>query len=131
MAVPLYLHFSSKPSPQIPLCPPASWPPSPEQPCSRSRRTLAILFEICFIVPWTPVCHLDGKQSETRAALVLSVKWLMHRGGRVGYEIIMTIIIRLIEFCSTLALNGKLKASLWIFSISCTNGCNRCISLNL
>lgn len=43
----------------------------------------------------------------------------------------MTIIIHLIEFCSTLALNGKLKASLWIFSISCTNGCNRCISLNL
>lgn len=82
MAEPSCLHFSSNTNPQIPLCPPASWPPSPEQPCSHSRRILAILSEICFIVPWTPVCHLDGKQSETRAALLLSVKWLMHGGGR-------------------------------------------------
>lgn len=84
MAAPSYLHFSSNTNPRS-LCPPASWPPSPEQSCSHSRRILAILFEICFIVPWTPVCHLDGKQSETRAALMLSVKWLMHGGGRGGY----------------------------------------------
>lgn len=46
----------------------------------------AVLFVICVLLSLGLIVHRsNGKQSETRFVLTFSVKWLAHRGGRVGY----------------------------------------------
>lgn len=85
-AVPSCLHFNSKNNPQMPLCPPTSWPASPKHPYSRAKGVLAVLSVLCVLLSLGPLVHeSDGGQSEMRSVLLFSVKWLERRGGRGGY----------------------------------------------